>query len=53
MTQPQRPNTLECSHSQDRDFTKTNYKGLVRKIRLIETFKGLTFKEALVTIFRF
>ena len=35
--------------SQDKDFADTNYKDLAKKIRSIDIFKELTFKETSVT----
>jgi len=39
--------------AQDRDFADTNYKDLAKKIRSIDIFKELTFKETSVTTANF
>ena len=39
--------------SQDKDFADTNYKDLAKKIRLIDVFQELTFKETSVTMANF
>jgi len=39
--------------AQDKDFADTNYKDLAKKIRSIEIFSKLTFKETSVTTANF
>ena len=39
--------------AQDKDFADTNYKDLAKKIRSIDIFKELTFKETSVTTANF